>query len=114
MICADVVCSGDTLRCFSYGSWAPRLKHGLQCFDLHQIDPANDRETVLAGPRAGLDKHDFFQELTQSLLDGGLPQLCMPLDRAFVTPNVRAVVARLPVGNKAFRRPSSLISRKRF
>ena len=58
------------------GHCGPRLNLGLcgrfQRLDLGQIDPVNDGETVLAGPRAGLNEDAFLQELADGSLDGGL------------------------------------------
>ena len=67
----------------------------FQRLDPRQIDPVNDRESVLAPPRAGLDQDAFLQEVTDRPLDRGLAQLRMPLDRPLRTPDARAIIRRL-------------------
>ena len=73
------------------GHSGPRLNLGFkrrfQRLNLGQIDPVNDSETVLAGPRAGLDKDAFLQELAHGSLDCCLAQLGMPLNRTLGTPD---------------------------
>lgn len=73
------------------GHCGPRLYLGLcgrfQLFDLGQIDPVNDDETVLAGARVGLDKDTFFQKLAHGSLDRRISQLGVTLDRSLGTPD---------------------------
>ena len=77
----------------------PRLDLGFsrqfQRLDPGKIDPVNDREPVLAPPRAGLDQDTFLQEVPDRPLDCGLSQLRMPLDRPLGTPDARAIIRRL-------------------
>ena len=77
------------------GHCGSRLNLGFQHFDLDQMNPLNDGETVLAGACAGLDQDAFFQELTHSSLDGGLSQLGVQLVCALRKPAARAIIARL-------------------
>ena len=53
----------------------PRLDIGFggqfERLDPRQIDPVNDRESVLAPARAGFDQDAFLQEITDRALDRG-------------------------------------------